>query len=134
MSQIMFPSLSEDGWVTSSQRIADKMLAHFFVSDYSQTIMFPGLITSFPYILAINHGNIPAICSETRGALENYFSNYFQKVAVSVEDVTDQNNPSRAALSIAIDFVDDTGQQYSVGQAIQVVDSVFKKVANIINS
>lgn len=132
-NQVSFPSLSEDGWIRSNQKIGDNMLAHFLVSNFSQTILYPGLISSFPYILAVNDGNISAIISETQRVLGAYFGHYFERVAVEVLEIDNLISPSKAIVSIAVDFMDSAGLQYSVGESIRLVDSVFEKVTAINN-
>lgn len=108
-------------------------MAHFLVSNFSQTIHYPGLISSFPYILAVNHGNISAIISETQRVLGAYFGNYFDRVSAEVREIDNNVSPSKAILLIAVDYMDSQGVQYSVGESIRVVDSVFEKVTTINN-
>jgi len=130
---VAFPCLSEDAWVTNTVKVADQMMAHFFTSNYSQSYIYAGYVSSFPYILAINHGSISSICSETKNALVSYFSRFFQNVVVEVQEVPNEDEPSKAQISILVQFVDYENKPYSVGQILRVTGSTFEKVAAINN-
>lgn len=130
---ILFPALSEDGWIDNTSKTADLMMSHFFTSNFSQSYIHAGEVTSFPYILATNDGNVNAICSATRTQLTSYFGHYFSNVVVEVVDATTDAEPSKAAISITIEFTDATGRAFSVGKIIQMSDSKFTLIANINN-
>lgn len=129
---VLFPSLSEDGWVDSTPRKADYMMAHFVAADFSQSYIYAGKVTSFPYILAVNQGNMGAILSQTQHALMNYFSAYFQQVDVSVTEVPNDGS-SVAIISIVINFIDASGQTYSFAKLIKTMDSKFLEIVDINN-
>lgn len=130
---VLLPTLSEDGWVESTSKVADMLMSHFFISNFSQSYIHAGRVSSFPYILAVNHGNIEMICSETRSVLSAYFGRYFDNVGVEVKEVDNPDEPSKAALSMLIQFTDKEGKNFSVGQILEVIDSKFRKIADINN-
>lgn len=129
---VLFPSLSEDGWVDSTPRKADYMMAHFVAADYSQSYIYGGKVISFPYLLAVNQGDMGAILSETQHALMIYFSSYFQQVDVTVTEVPNGDS-SQAILSIVINFTDYKGQAYSFAKLIKTMNSKFLEIVDINN-
>lgn len=48
---IYFPSLTETGWIASSEITGDFLFAHFFASDYSQTYIYTDHVSSFAKIM-----------------------------------------------------------------------------------
>ena len=129
---VLFPSLSEDGWVDSTPRKADYMMAHFVAADFSQSYNYIGNIVSFPYILATNQGDMPGILSSTQQSLMSFFSHYFAQVSVDVTE-TDTGESSKAAISIAIAFVDYQGKQYNFAKLIKTMNSKFMEIIDINN-
>ena len=42
-SKVLYPALSEDGWVSDSVKVADQLFSTFLTaSDYSQTYLYTG--------------------------------------------------------------------------------------------
>lgn len=130
---ILFPSLDQQGWVSSSSSIADFIFSHFFVSDYSQTQLYLGEVTSFPWILVQNQNDMIQAASATRVALSRYFSRYFNNVAVEVSQGPDPTNPSKVQFTIYVSFTDGEGKDYVLGKLLEVMESKISKVININN-
>lgn len=130
---VLFPTLSEDAWVDNPQKTADLLMAHFFVSNASQSYIYNREVASFPYILAINHGNMSAIISATTSTLTSYFARFFENVIVEVREVENVEEPSKAQLEMVVQFVDHEGRPHSVGEIIKITDSTFEKVIRISN-
>lgn len=130
---VLYPSLSEDGWISSTSKSADLLFSHFFVSNYSQSYVYAGYVSSFPYILAINHGDISAIIQATRKALEDLFGRFFQNVDVAVTEIPNAVSPSQVQLEIVVNFTDYANVQCSLGDIIKMSNSTFERVAKINN-
>lgn len=133
MEAILFPSLSEDGWVTSAAKTADYMLSHFFLSDRSQSYEYDQYISSMPWILASNHGNIPQTIMETQNTLGDYFKRYFSNPVVEVNEIPNLISPSKAQIGIYIKFTDSQGNDIIVGKMITVNDTIIEQIVNINN-
>lgn len=129
---VYYPTLSEEAWANTPGKIADMMMSHFLTSNFSQSYIFAGFVSSFPYILATNQGNIPSVITATRIALESFFGRLFNNVNVEVTDMSD--NTSKATIKIAIDFFDSEGTAHSVGELLETSGLVFKRVTNFINN
>jgi hypothetical protein len=131
--EIMFPSLSEDGWINSSMKIADYLLSHFFVSDYSQSYLYITHVSSLPWIIQKNQSDIPKTCSEIQSTLVNYFTRYFENVEVEVIDVTNAETPSKVELTIYLKFMDKDNKEYVFGKLLEIADMTITKIIDINN-
>ena len=128
------PSLSEDGWVTDAKHKADYLMAHFFLSDYSQTQLYLGQVSSLPWVIQAGQGDIPRTVSLLRQTLATYFQRYFDEVVVEVTDQTPVDSSS-VELVLYIAFVDpQTGLTYTVNEVLQERNGVFSRVASISNT
>ncbi len=129
----LYPSLSEDGWITSPERTADYLFSNFFVADYSQTYMYPGMIASLPWILQSTQGNISDAMREIRRTLSAYFAHYFESVEVNVDEVVNQEQPSKVHLSLYVKFIDNSGQERVLGKILRLNDTIVEKIIEINN-
>lgn len=129
----LYPSLSEDSWITSPDRTADYLFSNFFVADYSQTYMYPGMISSLPWILQSTQGSISEAIREIRRSLNAYFARYFESVEVNVEEVPNEEQPSKVHLSMYVKFLDNTGQERVLGKILRLNDTIVEKIIEINN-
>lgn len=128
------PTLSEDGWVTNPQSVADYLFAHFFLSDRSQSQIFEEQISSFQWILATTQNAMPDTIAQTRSTLTTYFSKYFNNVVVEVQEVPNEKEPSKAQLSIYINFTDSTGKSHNFGKLMPITETKTAEVISILNA
>lgn len=132
-SLVLLPALSEDGWTNSSIKTADYLLSHFFEAEYSQTYLYNGEITSLPYIIQNNNGNVAATISALSDRLANYFKKYFTSVLVQGDDVTNPSESSFAEINLYLTFTDNEGKNYSLGKLIHLQGMTITKIINISN-
>lgn len=131
-----FPSLSASGWETSSIAIADLLLSHIFESDFNQTSLFPGNITSISSIVQRNNQDIDSTIIDLRTSISKYFSNYFTNVNVEVKDVTsnvNKLNTNEKSLSIYIEFTDEYGISYNLGKVFDTINGKISKIIDLNN-
>lgn len=131
--QVWFPSMSESGWVTSSEIMADSMFSHFFATDYSQSNIYLGNITSFAWIVQNNLNDMTGLISAVRSALATYFSRYFQNVIVEVQDKTDLTDTAKVGISIYIAFTDNQGKSYNLARLVRDIGSKTSSIVKINN-
>ena len=129
----VLPSLSEDGWVTNPDKIADYLMSHFFVSDYSQTNMYTGHISSLPWILQETQGDIANTTRMITDTLTVYFKRYFEDTTIEVSEVPNNESPSKAQLSIYIQFTDIEGKKHNISKLLLYSDTIIDKIVNISN-
>lgn len=130
---ILLPSLSEDGWLTSSVSKADALFSHFILSDYSQTYIYYGNITSFPWILQKNQGNIKSLINDLQNSLTLYFGRYFNNVQVESTEEPNLNSPSKQIITIYISFEDSDNKVYNLAKLLEISDLKVKKIIDISN-
>lgn len=131
--QIYFPSLTEAGWVTSSEIMADAMFSHFFATDYSQTNIYLGNITSFAWIVQNNLNNMTGVISAVRSALATYFARYFDNVTVEVQEKADITDASKVGLTIYVVFTDREGKSYNLARLVRDIGSKTASIVKINN-
>ena len=127
------PSLSPEGWVKTPSEMADYLLSHFFLSEFSRSQLFAGQVKSFVYILQVNQNNIANITRATRQALQTYFENYFTGITVEVINKAQATGSSVFDLHIFVEFTGNDGQVYSLGKVINTIDSKVVKIMAINN-
>jgi len=109
------PTLSTDNFVSESILKLDTAFAYFLTSEYSQSNMYQGTITSLKYILENNHGRESDITIAVNGALNDLLSNYFDKVDV-FSQIKDNN------LGISINVEDSEGRTHSLDRTLKLND------------
>lgn len=134
VNSVWMPTLSYKGWVTNLAEVIDTALAHMFVSDYSQSNLHFGSITSFSWLVA-NYGTVPStMANETEVALEKYLSKYADKVEVNVTYNYPDNSTSGSEYNLFINLqVWKDGQQYGLSEQLEIIESKFKRIVEAIN-
>lgn len=126
--KIKVPTLSATGWLTEISERADQLMANYFTSEFSQSHIYAGSITSLPYHIQ-EYGNDPALLeSKVTDSLQLYLNRYFDKVELTVDASLSEENESRINLTISATIYDDD-YKYSLGREIL---SANNKIVNII--
>lgn len=133
MNNILLPSLSEDGWVDDSSKIADLLFSYFFISDYSQTYCYKDKVSSLPWILQKCQGDMEKTSDLTREVLARLFSAYFTNVEAQVSVSNDINKPTEITLNIYVNFTDSDGKNYTLGKLLEVANLTINKIIAINN-
>lgn len=133
MNKLVVPTLSEDGWVKSTEERADYLFSHFFVSEYSQTALYTGAVSSFPYIIQKNQGDMINTVSDLRTALQIYFSRYFTNVKSEAVHTEDPPKSGKYRINLHVSFTDEDGKDFALARVAEVLDSKLVKVLAINN-
>lgn len=133
VTNVTYPSLSEDGWVNNPAKIGDYLLSCFFVADFSQSYIHSGRISSFPWILTDTQGDISRTVSVTREILQSYFSRYFSSVDVEVQEVPNVEEPSKGQLSIYVRYTGSDNVAYVLGKLLQYQNTKIEKIIALNN-
>jgi hypothetical protein len=128
------PSLSDDGWVLSSALRANYLMSHFFLSEYSQTSLYPDQVSSLPYIIQQNQGNISKTSTAIRSTLAGYLTKYFNDVNTQVDFVQDEINSTKYRIRIYVTFTDNDGITYNLGKLAVVENSKISSIADLNNN
>ena len=133
INTVALPSLGEDGWIFSGMRQADALMAHFLASDYSQSYIHAGTVSSFGWLIARYNSTPQQLVVETPKLLTTLFQRYFNNVVAEAWDSTDPTSPSKFILSIYVQFQDAKGKTGNISQLVQINGSKFEILRRIIN-
>ncbi len=131
-SQVL-PTMSTDGWVDSPTVKADRLFAHFLVSEYSQTALYAGNVSSLPYLIQKNKEAPLSTANDIKTTLEVYFSRYYDQVEVECSWIDVEPDGGKAEIQIYASLIDSDGISISLGKAVSIVDSKVQKVATLNN-
>jgi len=128
------PTLSEDAWVTDAKQKSDYLMAHFFLSDYSQTQLYLGEVASMAWVIQAAQGDMGRTVTLLRQTLQTYFGRYFDDIVVDVVDQTPVDS-SAAELVLYLAFKDvQTGTTFTMNEILRERNGVFSRIASINNT
>jgi hypothetical protein len=130
---IPVPSLSLSGWVNSGSAKADYLLSWFFATNYSQSNVFRGRLSSLQYLI-FRYGQTPdALVTQIQSVLTTYLSRvYPEGVYVSVtHDANTPANPTDLYTVQLVMEVQEGGVTKSMGKLINYDGS---KIVSIITT
>lgn len=103
------PTLSTYGFVRDQASKIDYLLSHFFLSDYNQTYLYPGNVTSLPEIIQKHGGEVAGVISELNRRLRDYLLRYYIDVDLEIRmaDNSDADLSTKAELIISVNVMDE---------------------------
>ena len=126
------PALSEDGWVTPSLKMVDILFAHFLVSDYSQTFIYPKQVKSLPEILTKT--SVPKdLDNVITQELETYYGAYFDEVELDITVTQDDLNSNILSIYFSIIVRIEDGSEWELSKIIEIKDNKVSKVILVNN-
>lgn len=132
--RVSVPTLSKAGWSKGIAEKIDYLLSDFFTSEYSQSYLFSGSVSSLTYLIQRYQNDIPGLVDMTRQTLEDYFRSYFESVIVEVKsDAGSIENPSNLVSLKIFCQVTENGRQYSAAKLIETIDSKIKRIVDLNN-
>lgn len=133
MKKNVVPTLTPAGWVTNVVDKLDFLITYAFLSNYSQTNIYAGKVTSIPWLIQKHGADVDGLMSQMTVSLEQYFRRYFDEVAVVVErSKLDNPASNKVTMSLIVNVTDD-GIKYSLAHAISMKDSNFLSYAKLNN-
>lgn len=132
-SKNLFPTLDTDSWVNTPIKVADYLFSHFFLSDYSQTSVFTGQVSSFAWILQHYQSDITQIMTNTQQALSTYFSKQFNEVEVQLDEIPNPDSINDHKLSLYLTFVDTEGVKYNLERIIKYQGLKVTEIISVLN-
>ncbi len=85
---IPVPTLSTQGFVRDLSGKLDTLLAHFFLSDYNETQLYPGAVTSLPELIQRCGGDAVQAVPLIKDALQAYLGPYYPSLQLDVSPRT----------------------------------------------
>lgn len=128
------PSLSAKGWLADPKAKADRLMAYYMTSNYSQTNLFRGEIVSLPKQIQQYGKSATDLRDYIQSDVERLFGAYFD--SVSCEVTTDRPDPEdEGRLNITVSaFLTQDGQTYSLGRLIEVNNNIVNRIMDINNT
>jgi hypothetical protein len=130
---IVMPSLSEDGWVEYAGSQLDYAFSHFFLSDYSQTYIYTGAVSSFAWVLEESNGDYSKCQNLLTVTLQNYLNRYFKSSTIDCSVKPSLTNPSQGEIYLYVAVVDHHDKEHVLGKMITYADNHTVTVININN-
>lgn len=126
-------TLSAKGWVSEMSVKADYLLSYYFTSQYSQSNLYRGGISSLQYHLQM-WGNSPsALTNQLPNAIEKYLSGFFDTVSASVKIVDPTSvEDSRMTIQLTVN-VTQNGVSASLGRLVSYLNSKIVSIFNMNN-
>lgn len=129
----VFASLSK-GWVGGSLEKIDSILNCWLLSDYSQSEVFHGHITSLTKMIA-KHGHDPeTFVSTSTTALEQFLNRYYDNVLVDITYKYLEENAQGGPYGVTFQFTAvSNGQRINLVAGIEIADSKLSRTMQISN-
>lgn len=102
---IPVPTLSDRGWVLLPPEKMDMLLSHFFVSQHSQTYLYPNEVANLHWVLQTNGLDIPSMLEDLQNKLEGYLTRYFDTATVSVTSDADSLDNITNSVTVKLDII-----------------------------
>lgn len=127
------PTLSTLGFVSDVSGKFDFLMSHYFLSDYNQTYLYHGNVSSLPRIIEKNGSNISGTISELKNSLNVYLSRYYDAADITVEvgNLPDDNS-SNITLNLGI-VVTEKGTKSEYTRLIQSSNGKIQTISKLNN-
>ncbi|MBH14102.1 MAG: hypothetical protein CMF37_15400 [Leeuwenhoekiella sp.] len=132
MSQKVLPTLTVDGFVKTVPQTCDYLLAYFFLSQYSQSNMYYGKISSLAYIIQEHGHDEQTMLLRIQSTLTTLFNRYFDSVEASASIDRDKDNAAQYEIITNLN-VRRGNVSYSVGRQVSLINSVVQKIVELNN-
>lgn len=129
------PSLGSNGWVTNPGTMIETVFAFALTSDYSQSTIYQGEVTSIPYLINLYQQNREELSERLETALRTLYSRYnFENLYIDVTttDNSLSGSPQTYDLSIVIEVTVD-GRNYNLSRIARNLGSELAPVFEAIN-
>ena len=124
------PSLGSRGWVDDPDTVIDQLFANMLASDFSQSQLYHGEITSLQYIVKKSGHDPRRFCDDLQNALEQYIGRYFEFTQANVTSyfLDKETNDGPYGVRIEVTAVID-GRRVNLLENIQIKDSRFIRLS-----
>jgi len=127
---IYYPSIDLDGWVAEVGKKLDSLLSDFYCAEYSQDYVFYGSISSLPWIIQQNNGQMTETADKIRSSLQQYLMKYFENVYVECSEVP-SDNEVQGILNLYLE-VSDNGETMKLRNLLKVDGTYLSEVMKIL--
>lgn len=116
------PTLSTQGWVSTTEEAINKLFDWFVASEYSQTLLFSGKVISLPYLISQYANEPDNLCDAICRNLEELYRRTFDGCAVTAR--YDKNDEVGSGFDITLSIIiTQNGIEYNGGRALKVMNN-----------
>jgi len=128
------PTLTLDGYLDNTDFMMTKLFEYFVLSEYSQTKLFYGEISSLPYLVRDAGPDFNKLEDSVKDTLFKLYNRYWGNVDVDVGIKEEKINEHkhRVILVINVEVVHD-GKTYTLNKSASIEDNEVKKIDNKID-
>lgn len=113
------PSLTDAGWLDQTDSIVDTLFSDYLASDYSQSHLYYGNVSSFAKAVMEGGTDIATIINKVQSSMYNYFNRFLDNVQVDVREYVEVPGSGRTSLSLYVGFTDRDGKQKTLGRILE---------------
>ena len=124
------PSVSTQGWLTTTGEKADRLLGYFFSSEHSQTKSYYGSISSLPYLIAEYQSKMSDLKTAISRSLNQMMSAYFEEIDIDVRIRADDDSDTKYTIYLSARIIENE-ETFELSNVIQIEDSVIAKISKI---
>lgn len=128
-------TLDQDGNIDSPSKIADRLMAYFYASDFSQSTASYGDIISLPAIIQKNSNNPDQVVSDVSSGLTSLFNPFFDTVSFDVQyemDTKDTGLTVKSRYNIKVyGSMSKNGEDYSLANLLAITNNKLAKVSEL---
>lgn len=123
--------LSEEGWISDPNKILDRVMSYYILTDSAQTLIFQGNLTNLPdtYHLFINDPT--GMANQMQIDLERLVSRYFASADVTTE--VKQVSGVNYAILFYVAAITEEGARIEFSKVVEMTNEGVKKVINVSN-
>lgn len=135
MSVIPVPVMGTQSLVSDSANKFFQLMSDLYVSDYNQTQLYPGKVTSLARLIQQAGSDGSKAATLIQSALSVYFSRYYDgcRIDVTVEDDTDAGRQDQLVLRLKIG-VQEQGVSQVYDYMIKSTNSMLDELIRINNT
>lgn len=124
---VVVPTLTLAGYIKDEPSIMKQMLSYALTSNYSQSTLFLGKITSIPYIISRSYQDKSQLINELQEALYSYYQRAFKTVEVEVSQspITNSDNFN---IRIYLSAIGSAGKRFNLASLARVDNGALKDI------
>lgn len=128
---IVVPSLSEQGWITSTPRMLEKIISYYITTDGAQSLVFKDRLVNLPTTYFKNINDPDGMERAMSVDLEELLARYFEDSEVITE--VQEKTPSNYGIILSVSVIGKDGVKADLHRVLEMSDSGLRKVINISN-
>lgn len=124
-------TLSTQGIIQDLEHQADKIFSYFITSEYSQSVLYAGNVSSLPWLVRTYRHDPVLLQQAVKDTLDRLFKRYFDDVSNIVEAVQyDSEDDGKYIIRIRSTVMLNS-QEYNLAREVKYINGSFVSVINL---